>query len=99
MIILNNTIIAKAHNQKFWHAELVCIEKAQKKIGINLKNCTIISSLEPCPMCLYAIKLAKIKTLIILCKQSKKINYKLEYLFWPTLSSSNLLNNFFKNKR
>ncbi len=71
IIELNGKIIARAHNDPFWHAEILCIKKAQEKIRRNsklnnetncslLKNASIYITVEPCAMCLHAIKLARI---------------------------------------
>lgn len=47
------------------HAEMDCIRKASIQIGNwRLMNCTIYSTLEPCPMCMGAIQAARIKRLV-----------------------------------
>lgn len=72
IIIKNNKIIAKAHNQEFWHAEILCIQKAQKKIGKYLLECKIFITVQPCPMCLHAIKLSRIKHVLFGCDNSNE---------------------------
>src|SRR5262245_40508912 len=43
------------------HAELVAISEGQKLLGrANLKNCTLYTIIEPCPMCSFAIREAQI---------------------------------------
>ena len=61
-------VLAKAHNMVLKthdptnHAEIVAIRQACKKKNTHdLSACTIISSCEPCPMCLSAIIWANIK--------------------------------------
>lgn len=100
IIVLNNEIIAKSYNQDFWHAEILCIQKAQKKLGKFLENTTIYSTLEPCPMCLYAVKLAKIKTIIFGTKNLELTKNKIEIINnIKQMQCSNLLKKFFKSKR
>lgn len=100
VIVLNNEIISKSYNQDFWHAEILCIQKAQKKLGKFLEKTTIYSTLEPCPMCLYAIKLAKIKTIIFGTKNLNITKNKVEIINNIKQNDcSDLLKKFFKTKR
>ena len=62
-------IIAKDNNQVLKtndptaHAEIMAIRQACQILSTtNLKDCTIYSTCEPCPMCLSAIAWANIKT-------------------------------------
>lgn len=62
VIVRDGEIIAKAHNLKektndaTAHAEIIALKKAQKKIkNFRLLNCDIYVTLEPCPMCAWAI--------------------------------------------
>ena len=62
VIVKDNKIIARAHNQRhsknsvLGHAELIAIEKANRKLKTwILEGCTIYVTLEPCPMCAGAI--------------------------------------------
>lgn len=70
VIVCNNKIIAKAYNKKerkqvaTYHAEILAIEKACKKLkSFRLTNCDIFVTKEPCIMCLGAILSARIKSL------------------------------------
>lgn len=63
-------IIASAHNlieknnDIIAHAEILAIQEAQKKLGKSLlKDCEMYVTLEPCPMCAWAIIQSGIKTL------------------------------------
>jgi tRNA(adenine34) deaminase len=67
IIVSEGKIIAKAHNEKeknndtTAHAEIVVIRETEKILGTtNLKNCELYVTLEPCPMCTWAILNAKI---------------------------------------
>lgn len=58
----NNVIIAKAYNMRealndvTAHAEILAIKEAQRKLNSShLNGCEIYVTLEPCPMCSWAI--------------------------------------------
>ncbi len=67
----NNKIIAVAHNT-VWkdmnptaHAEINAIKKACKKLStIDLTECAIYSTTEPCPMCFSAIHWARMRKIV-----------------------------------
>lgn len=68
IIVKNDEIIAKAYNIKekmnsvLYHAELIAISKASKKLNNwRLNDCEMYVTLQPCPMCSSAIKQARIK--------------------------------------
>jgi len=78
IIVKNNEIITKAHNQKelridpTGHAELLAIKKASKKLKQwRLNDCDIYVTLEPCPMCAGAIIQARFRKLYIATKDPK----------------------------
>ena len=67
VIVKDGKVIAKAHNLKEkkncanYHAEMVAIEKACKKVGDwRLIGCDIYVTLEPCAMCTGALINARI---------------------------------------
>ncbi len=62
-------IIALAHNCRELdddvtaHAEILAIKEAQKFLGTSrLKGCELYVTLEPCPMCAWAISMSGIST-------------------------------------
>ena len=67
LIVKNGEIIAKSGNETVKrndiraHAEMIVMEKAQKKFGKYLYDCDMYVTLEPCPMCAWAILLSGIK--------------------------------------
>lgn len=78
VIVLNNKIIAKAHNQKekkndvTAHAEILAIKKASKKLNNwRLNDCKMYVTLEPCAMCASAINQSRIKELIYALEDEK----------------------------
>ena len=70
VIVRDDQIIARAHNMKerkqkaTAHAEVLVIEKAEKKLGTwCLQDCDLYVTLEPCMMCTGAIALSRIRRL------------------------------------
>lgn len=62
-------IIASAHNRRELdddvtaHAEILAIKEAQKVLGSSrLKGCELYVTLEPCPMCAWAISMSGVST-------------------------------------
>lgn len=62
VIVYKDKIIARAHNLRetkqniLTHAEVLAIKKANKKLKCwHLEDCTLYTTLEPCPMCAGAI--------------------------------------------
>ncbi|MCX5748962.1 MAG: tRNA adenosine(34) deaminase TadA [Candidatus Saganbacteria bacterium] len=69
--VLDGKVIARAHNEKekrndpTAHAELLCLQKAVKKMKTwRLNKVDLYTTLEPCPMCAGAMVLSRIRTLI-----------------------------------
>lgn len=78
VIVQNNRIIARAHNLReakqdpAAHAELLAIRKAARKLGNwRLLETTLYVTLEPCLMCMGAILLARIPTVVFGCHDPK----------------------------
>ncbi len=70
IIIKDNAIVSSAYNLReknndiTAHAEILAIKDAQKKLNTSrLNDCEMYVTLEPCPMCAWAIIQAGIKTL------------------------------------
>ena len=70
VIVLNNEIISRDHNQiytlknRLAHAEFLALEKVQGELWKNKRKATIYSTYEPCPMCLGAIVLSRINRVV-----------------------------------
>ena len=76
LIIKNNKIIAKSHNNRqkkhnlLGHAEINCILKAEKRIkDWRLDECEMYVTLSPCSMCETIIKESRLKKVHFLVKQ------------------------------
>lgn len=78
VIVINNEIISKAHNQRETipdataHAEIIAIREACKILNNwRLENATLYVTKEPCIMCAGAILNARIKRLVYGCDDPK----------------------------
>ena len=121
VIVKDNKIIARGHNKKeknnnaILHAEIVTLNKAQKKLNDwHLNDCTLYVTLEPCLMCTGAIIQTRIKRVVYGCndpkggavdsilniKEIKGINHYFESISKILeKDSSMILKNYFKSKR
>jgi len=120
IIVKDDEIIAKGHNLRIsknnaiYHAEMVAIEKACKKLKTwRLNNCSLYVTLEPCLMCAGAIIQSRIKNVIFGAKDDKggaiiskyhifddkKLNHHPNYLFIENTDCSKILKDFFIKKR
>lgn len=72
VIVFEDKIIARGYNRRnkdkstLYHAEIIAIKKACKKLGDwRLEDCTMYITLEPCPMCAGAIIQSRIKKVVL----------------------------------
>ena len=121
VIVQNDKIITKGHNKKnarqntLWHAEMVVLDKAQKKLNTwHLEDCELYVTLEPCPMCAGACINSRLKRVVFgaydkkagCCGtlynlvQDKRFNHRLEVLGGVLEKDcANVLSEYFKTKR
>lgn len=78
VIVRDGKIIARGHNLRETsqdptaHAELIAIRKAARKLGSwRLLETTLYVTLEPCTMCMGAIILSRIPTVVFGCYDPK----------------------------
>ncbi|WVZ62557.1 hypothetical protein U9M48_012294 [Paspalum notatum var. saurae] len=71
VVVCNHEVVVSCHNMVLKHtdptahAEVTAIREACKKLGkIELSDCEIYASCEPCPMCFGAVHLSRIKRLV-----------------------------------
>ncbi len=114
-------ILSRASNKKETkfhacdHAEILAINEAGEHLeSWRLLDCTLFVTLEPCPMCLYAMVQARIKNLVFGAYDSKGGALSLGYNFMKDkrfnhrfdvmggvmhYEASKMLSNFFKERR
>ncbi len=117
----NWKIIGKGRNQILKlndptaHAEIIAIKEACKNLGnYRLIGCKIYVTLEPCPMCTYALVLARVEEIIFATRDEKtgacislyniardpKLNHQIKIREGLLKEDAkDLLKNFFKSKR
>lgn len=96
------------------HAEILGIIDASRKIGDwRLSDCEMYVTLEPCPMCAGAIQQSRIKKIYIGTKsnivdnenviknilQNPQYNHMVDIEYLSNQKCSNILTEFFANKR
>ena len=112
VIVNRNSIVSFNHNKKntenisVYHAEILCIIDACKKLGSwYLDNCDMYVTLEPCDMCKAAIAESRIKNVYYLVDSNYSDNLKtnINNINLNKLDDDtnyiNLLSDFFKNIR
>ena len=123
VIIKDNTyeVVSSSYNQmksnksSIDHAEILALRLAMSRLGNErLNGCTMISTLEPCPMCAQAISFARLSNIIFSAAdpksggvihgpkifESSSCHHKPNVIrFNDNDKSKNLLQKFFKSKR
>ena len=104
-IVRKNKVISVAHNltsqNPLLHAELQALQIAQRKLGsIYLNDCDLYSTLEPCPMCMHAIFLTRLRRVFFGVRNERDFRYNFE--FYDCIMEKEcgeLLRDFFDVKR
>lgn len=119
VIVKDGKIISRAYNKReqtqmaTFHAEILAIQKACKKLGSwRLDGCQMYVSLEPCPMCLGAAINARLSAIYYgaeektsgdnisqIIASSARLNHKINLVKLEDEQAKKLLSEFFKNKR
>ncbi len=119
IIVKDNKIIASEVNQKellnktIYHAEILAINKANEVLNSwRLDDCDMYVTLEPCPMCMWAILNSRIKRLYFgaydiqygaaqsVLKLSKIANSKIEiYGGIKEIECNKILKDYFRGLR
>tara|TARA_Y100000768_G_scaffold379693_1_gene355763 strand:+ start:9 stop:479 length:471 start_codon:yes stop_codon:yes gene_type:complete len=116
IITIEDKIISRAYNMTEQlndvtaHAEMLAITSASNYIGGKyLIGCTIYVTLEPCAMCIAALKFSQIKRIVYGASDTnKRVGFDSEKFLHKNIStkggilkkeSEELLNRFFKKKR
>lgn len=111
VLVHDNKIISCAHNKKninnnaLFHAEIICLSKACKKLKRwNLSDCILYVTLEPCEMCKLLIQESRINHVYYLQKRGilnnkySQTKYEQMYDVDGTIFDG-LMENFFKKIR
>ncbi len=121
VVVKNSQVVGEGFNRTFLdgdptaHAEIVAIRQAAKTVGDwRLSDCEIYITLEPCPMCVGAILLARIEKIHFAAYDPKdgacgsRLNLAVHPVFGHRAQvvkteggeeSSELVREFFKRKR
>jgi len=121
VVVYQNKIITRAHNRKeelqdpTAHAEILALQEAARYLGSwHLEDIDLYVTLEPCPMCAYAMLQARIKRLIfgtpdpkagaagsvINIVQDKRFNHQIEIVSGVLEEECSLiLQKFFQERR
>lgn len=118
IVVINDEIIGRGYNNRkktkmiYSHAEIEAIIDAEKKLNsTQLENATLYTTLEPCPMCSYAIIDSHIKRIVYgaidekrgaisnLDIFNKKLGSNVEVCANIKEECSLILKEFFKSKR
>ena len=118
LVVKDGFILGAGYNQKeslndpSAHAEILAIKEAAKVMDDwRLIGATLISTLEPCPMCLGAILQARIKKVVYLAKDLRwgacgsiidfsnhsEFNHRVKLEYIPTDEVVALMKSFFKS--
>ena len=108
VIVKDDKIISKSHNMvekkksAIYHAEIIAIKKASKKLkNWRLNQCDMYVTLEPCPMCKGAINKSRIRNIYYSTSKqddsSDIFHQKYINLFFP--ETTKMLKEFFDVKR
>ena len=118
VIVYNGKIIARGYNKRekdqnvIKHAEIEAIDKACKALkSWRLNDCTIYTTLFPCPMCASAIQQSRISKLVYLNNTNNKAlnDISLNILFNENLNhrvkidkiflENSIIDDFLKNQK
>ena len=84
VIVYQDQVIARAHNQKeklksaVKHAEILAVDIASGVLNNwRLENCDVYVTLEPCPMCASALKQARVRNIYCGLANSDSNNFSL----------------------
>ena len=120
VIVHDGKIIGRGYNRReqdqspLAHAEVLAITEASQVLGSwRLLDCTLVVTLEPCPMCLAACQQARVKEVIYGASDAKggalslgyrlhedsRSNHRFSVSQHTSTECSQILKEFFSNKR
>jgi tRNA(adenine34) deaminase len=120
IVLKDGKIIGRGHNRRetdqdpIAHAEILAIQDAARALGSwRLIDCTLIVTLEPCPMCLSACQQARVSEVVYGAADPKggalslgfqshsdpRLNHRFPVQHTPDPACGQILSDFFRNKR
>ena len=120
VVVKEGQVVAKAHNRvqelkdPTAHAEMLAIREATKALDSKyLYGCEVYVSLEPCPMCAYALVLSRVEKVIFFDPDEKYgavmsrfnllneecFNHRVRWEYLPVEEAGLLIKEFFKGLR
>ncbi len=120
VVVKDGVLLGKAHNRMeelkdpTAHAEMLALKEAMQSLGQKyLYGCEVYVSLEPCPMCAYAMVLARVERVVFLATDEKcgavmsrfnlfdepYFNHRVRWEYLPVEDAWRLLREFFKGRR
>ena len=114
VVVKDNEIVSLAFNgeKSVEHAEILVLSKAMETLSTKrLDGCELYVSLEPCPMCAYAVHLSRVKKLCFFSLDEKRgaivsnsnifdyFGLKIQWEYRKNTIFEDILKDFFKSKR
>jgi len=120
VVVKEGQVVAKAHNRvqelkdPTAHAEMLAIREATKALDSKyLYGCEVYVSLEPCPMCAYALVLSRVEKVIFFAPDEKYgavmsrfnllneecFSHRVRWEYLPVEEAGLLIKEFFKGLR
>lgn len=120
VVVLNGKVIGRGHNLRETdqrptaHAEVLAIEDAARALGSwRLIGCSLVVTLEPCPMCLAASQQARISEIFYGASDPKggaislgyrihedlRLNHRFKVIHVPDERCGKVLKDFFAERR
>ncbi len=120
VVVKDGKVIAEAYNRReslkdpTAHAEILALREAGKDSGNwRLEGCSVYVTLEPCPMCAYALILARVERLIFGAVDEKqggvmslynllddhRFNHRVKWTYKPMEECGNIIKDFFRKRR
>jgi tRNA(adenine34) deaminase len=120
LVVHEGKIVGEAYNRReqdqnpVAHAEILALQEAAKKLGSwRLVDCTLVVTLEPCPMCLAACQQARVEKLVYGTPDTKggalslnyplhadsRLNHRFTVEHVESVECSDILKSFFASKR
>ncbi|MCS7171350.1 MAG: nucleoside deaminase [Aquificaceae bacterium] len=120
VVTRDGRVVAVAHNRvealkdPTAHAEIIALKEAMQALDEkHLYGCEVYVSLEPCPMCAYAMVLARIEKVLFLAGDEKcgavmsrfnllddpAFNHRVKWEYLPLEEAGDILRKFFSLRR